>query len=50
MINYLYAALIGLLCAGAFTAAVLLLLGLCRAAAWTPDVREDTGEYDETTD
>ena len=52
MINYLYAALFGLMCAGLITAAILLLLGLCRAAgmqsrAMPQDVREDNGEYDE---
>lgn len=36
----------GLVCAGAIVFMVLLGLGLCRAAAWTPDVRENTGEYE----
>ena len=46
MISSFHAALIGLMCAGVFTIGVLLLLGLCRAAADVPDVVEDAGEYD----
>lgn len=42
----LYGLITGLICAGAIVFVVLLGLGLCRAAAYAPDVTEDNGEYE----